>query len=525
MKIAKLIGVVGVVIANAALAAPSNGHPSVHAAEAALNSNGARVLAAVEDNFAPTDVIVDANGDQHVRFDRSHRGLHVIGGDFVIHMDRRGAMKSASMTQAAKLNVDTAVNVTEDSALQYARGLFAGTVQGALTSRLVIYARTVNARLAYDVLVSGETSSGAPSEMHYIIDAKTMQLLDQWDGVQTARAAGTGNSLTEGTVALTTDSQTSGYALRDPSRGNHYVNTMANKTNGNGTLLTDADNIWGNFLTSNTQTAAVDALFGQNKTWDFYKNVLGRNGINGAGKAGFSRVHYGRNYVNAFWSDACFCMTYGDGDGTTYLPLVAMDVAGHEMTHGVTASTAKLIYSGESGGLNEAMSDMMGTAIEYYANESGGTGTKPNYLIGERIYKASYTNPDTTKALRYMFKPSLDGRSPDCYSSTIGSLDVHYSSGVANHFFYLLNEGAVAPANFSSLTLASLVCNGNGNLTAIGRDAGAQIVYRALSVYMTSNTNYQGARTATLNAAADLYGASSTQYNAVAAAWSAVGVN
>jgi Zn-dependent metalloprotease len=125
-----------------------------------------------------------------------------------------------------------------------------------------------------------------------------------------------------------------------------------------------------------------------------------------------------------------------------------------------------------------------------------------------------------------MFKPSLDGASPDCYSSTLGNLDVHYSSGVANHFFYLLAEGAVVPAGFAQfgLTPASLVCNGNTAITGIGREAASKIWYRALTVYMTSNTNYAGARAATLSAAADLYGAGSTQAIAVAAAWSAVKV-
>ena len=116
------------------------------------------------------------------------------------------------------------------------------------------------------------------------------------------------------------------------------------------------------------------------------------------------------------------------------------------------------------------------------------------------------------------------GTSPDCYSSNIGSLDVHYSSGVANHFFYLMAEGATTPAGFT-VTPAQLVCNGNTSAGGIGRDAAQRIWYRALTVYMTSNTNYAGARAATLSAAADLYGSGSQQYNGVASAWSAVGVN
>ena len=212
-------------------------------------------------------------------------------------------------------------------------------------------------------------------------------------------------------------------------------------------------------------------------------------------------------------------MSYGDGNGTSYYPLVNLDVAGHEMSHGVTSRSANLTYSGESGGLNEATSDIFGTMVEYYAANSSDT---PDYLIGEKIY---VSNPNGTKALRYMFKPSLDNASPDCWSSSLGSLDVHYSSGVGNHFFYLLAEGAVVPSGFSSLTPASLVCNGNTAAGGIGRDAAQRIWYRALTVYMTSSSNYASARTASLNAARDLYGSGSTQYNGVASAWSAVNVN
>ncbi len=103
------------------------------------------------------------------------------------------------------------------------------------------------------------------------------------------------------------------------------------------------------------------------------------------------------------------------------------------MTHGVTSTSAGLVYSGQSGGLNESMSDIMGTMVEFRGTKGNNL---PNYLIGERIYTANNNVPTPTTALRYMFKPSLDGASPDCYTCTIGNLDVHFSSGVSNHFFY-----------------------------------------------------------------------------------------
>lgn len=524
-KITVASGLLSACLISASHAAPFDSHPAVQRALANLKpAVGVAALDSEDDAFEARQVVLDPSGSEHVRFDRRHKGMRVIGGDVVVHSGIGGALRAQSRTLHSRLQMDTTARIDEDAVRQYAAALFGGVPAGAVKSELVVYARDTQPVLAWEVEVSGERFDRTPSEAHLIIDANSMQLLDRWDDIHTAAAAGTGKSLISGTVSLTTDRQTSNFALRDPSRGSHYVNNMKNGSSGNGTLFTDADNVWGNSATSDTVTVAVDAQYGQNKTFDYYKTKHGRNGIANDGRGGYSRVHYKSGYINAFWSDSCFCMTYGDGDGSTYLPLVAMDVAGHEMTHGVTSNSAKLIYSGQSGGLNEATSDIFGTMVEFYAANPAVPGTTPNYLIGERIFASQKTTATPTKALRYMFKPSLDGKSPDCYTSTIGSLDVHYSSGVANHFFYLLAEGTAIPAGFN-LTPSQLVCNGNTALTALGRDTAAAIYYRALTVYMTSSTTYAGARTATLNAAKDLYGSSSTQYAAVAAAWSAVGVN
>ncbi len=373
----------------------------------------------------------------------------------------------------------------------------------------MVYAHDEEPILAWEVKVAGDHDNGTPSEMHYIIDASAPQIIDQWDDIETAAATGTGNSFFNGSVGLVTD-LTSNFALRDPTRGNQYTTDMKNKKSGSGTLFTDANNIWGNSTLADRQTIAVDAQYGTAVTWDYYKNVHGRVGIAGNGGGAFNRVHYGSRYNNAFWSDSCFCMTYGDGDGVTFNPFDSLDVAGHEMSHGVTSRTANLIYSGESGGLNEATSDIFGTMVEYYANNASDT---PDYLIGEKLYKSG------TQALRYMYNPSLDGRSASCWSPTVGSLDVHLSSGVANHFFYLLAEGSTPVTGPASPTCDSSV------VTGIGRDKAEKIWYRALTVYMTSSTNFAGARVATLNAANDLYGAGSPEQAATASAWTAVNVN
>jgi Zn-dependent metalloprotease len=511
----------------AAQAAPLDGHPAVQRALAHIKAHQALLNAGADDAFTATDVIVDRDGAEHVRFHRTFKGLPVIGGDFVLHTDSRGAFRAASQTlHAALRNVGTDPSVAAETAhaaaLQVAREHFDGQLDAAPRSRLVVWARGETPHLAHDVTLEGFKHEGSPSVLHVILDAHTGALIDQYDEIETGTATGTGQTLLSGTVSITTNSTSGGYEMRDPLRSNNYTVNMKNRRFGKGAIFTDADDVWGDFTNSDPASVGADAHYGMEVTWDYYKNVHGRNGIDGKGKTAYSRVHYSKNYVNAYWSDSCFCMTYGDGDGRTYLPLVALDVSGHEMSHGVTSNSAGLVYSGESGGLNEGNSDIFGTMVEFYVNNPK---QKPNYLIGERIYAANQGKDTPTTALRYMFKPSLDGKSPDCYNSNIGSLDVHYSSGIANHFFYLFAEGATVPAGFSNLTPNDLVCNGNTALTGVGRDAAQKIWYRALTVYMTSNTNYAAARQAVLSAAADLYGNGSPQYNTAAQAWSAVSVN
>jgi Zn-dependent metalloprotease len=477
------------------------------------------------------DVIVDADGTQHVRYDRTYRQLPVLGGDFVVHLAPDGAYKSSSRATRSAISLSS---VTPALSAPKAADLAANALKAAnlgetlkkLTAKpqLVVDALHGAPKLAWQTNAAAQDSLGNPVARTVLTDARTGAQIDAWDSIE--QAAGDGKSLYSGTVPLQTTQSGSTYQLKDAARGNTYTGDAANKTDlcflticlsrAPSTVFTDADNHWGTGATSDRATAAVDAQYGTDVTWDYYKNVHGRNGIAGDGKGSYNRVHYGTNYNNAFWDDSCFCMTYGDGDGTQLGPLVSLDVAGHEMSHGVTSKTAALTYSGESGGLNEATSDIFGTLVEFYAGNSSDTG---DYLIGEKIVRSGFGRD----ALRYMDKPSKDGNSADSWSSSVGNLDVHYSSGVANHFAYLLAEGSGAKT-VNGVSYNSPTSNGS-TVTGIGRDKLGAIWYRALTVYMTSSTNYAGARTATLNAAKDLYGAGSTEYNAVAAAWSAVNVN
>ncbi|GAA2139279.1 M4 family metallopeptidase [Nocardioides koreensis] len=457
------------------------------------------------------DTVLDANGASHVRFDRTYKGLEVVGGDFVVHQGKGGSFRSVSGRTLTPFQLPTTASVTARAATTKAAAVvdFAKT---RATHDLVVLAAHRAPTLAWQVDVTGRNADGSPAGEYVFVGARSGKVLDHWASV--LEDTGSGDGLFSGTVSLDTTKSGASYQMVDPVRGG---NATYNGPYGSSTpLFTDADNVWGNGSTSDPATAAVDAHYGIAKTWDYYKSTFGRNGIANDGKGARSYVHDGA-YVNASWSDSCFCMRYGDGDATTYLPLVELDVAGHEMSHGVTSRTAGLTYRGESGGLNEATSDIMGTNVEWYANNSNDVA---DYVIGEEIFR-SY-NP-ATNFIRRMDKPSLDGASQDCWSKATRRVDVHYSSGPANHFFYLLSEGSGAKS-INGIAYNSPTCNGS-TVSGIGRTAAAAIWYRALTVYMTSSTDYAGARVATVNAATDLYGASSTQVAGVKAAWSAVSVN
>ena len=491
----------------------------------ALLAHPGAALASDGTVFAITHTVTDADGSTHVRMDRTYRGLPVLGGDLVVHRGAHDGWKGVSQTLEEGVHVSTTPALGKataaDRALAPAKATRGTTGAKAQSTRLVVDATTDTARLAWEVITGGTQEDGTPSRLATYVDARTGTVIRREQQIQTVD--GSGQSLYSGTVPLQLTLSGSTYQLKDPTRGNTYTTDMGNASDSlgcqyfginckTGTLFTSADSLFGNGSTSSRESAGVDAQYGTNMTWDFYKSTYGRNGIFGTGAGSYNRVHYGKNYVNAFWDGTK--MTYGDGDGTNYGPLVSLDVAGHEMSHGVTENTAGLTYSGESGGLNEATSDIFGTMVEFHAANANDPG---DYLIGEEFDLKNHLG------FRRMDNPASDGSSFNCWSSTVGTADVHYSSGVGNHFFYLLAEGSGAKT-IGGVAHNSPTCNGS-TITGIGRDAASAIWYRALTVYMTSGTTYAGARTATLNAAKDLYGAGSVQQNAVAAAWSAVSVN
>ncbi|WP_460106565.1 M4 family metallopeptidase [Streptomyces sp. YKOK-J1] len=482
-------------------------------ADARTDATARAIGLGAKEKLVVKDVVKDADGTLHTRYERTYAGLPVLGGDLVVDTSGSGATKSVVKATRATLRITDLTPAVpkaaaEKQAVQRARAL-GGTRSAADSVRKVVWAGSGKPVLAYETVVGGLQDDGTPNQLHVVTDAATGKKLFEYQGIKN----GIGNTQYSGQVTLTTTQSGSNYTLTDGARGGHKTYNLNHGSSGTGTLFSQTSDTWGNGTTSNAATAGADAHYGAAVTWDFYKSTFNRSGIKNNGVGAYSRVHYGNSYVNAFWDDGCFCMTYGDGSGNAD-PLTSLDVAGHEMSHGVTSNTANLNYSGESGGLNEATSDIFGTGVEFFANNSTDVG---DYLIGEKID----INGDGTP-LRYMDKPSKDGASKDSWYSGIGGVDVHYSSGPANHFFYLLSEGSgtkvINGVSYNSPTADGLP------VTGIGRDKALQIWYRALTTKWTSTTNYAGARTGTLAAAGELYGTTSAEYKAVQDAWAGVAV-
>jgi Zn-dependent metalloprotease len=373
---------------------------------------------------------------------------------------------------------------------------------------------------------------GKPVYYDTVVNAKTGAIIAQWQAMQSV--AGQGKSQYNGTVAISTSPANGMFQMLDPARGTggkfggmaitNADHSSANNPNP-GSIYTNATNNWGDGLQYNGgsttdingQTAAVNALWGLMNTYDTNKNVLGWQSLDGNNTASYIAVHVDRDYDNAFYDDSCKCMYIGDG--SFFYNLGSIDVIGHEMSHGVTASTADLTYAGESGGLNESNSDIGGDMVEAYAR-AGGTGnvvpaTGNDWMTGKEISK-------TGEPLRWMYRPSKDGNSPDAWSSSIKNLDVHYSSGPNNRMFYFLSQGSKADA--AGDYYSKYLVRQPAAMTGIGNDKAYRIWFKALTTKFTSSTNYADARNKVLASAQELYGAGSKEAIAVQRAYAAINV-
>jgi Zn-dependent metalloprotease len=547
-----------------ASSATTNAAAVVEAARTAAFAHASATGVSKGDELQAQDVMIDPEGARHVRFVRTHGGLPLLGGDLVVHLDHKLAY--TGVTRAAGHTVAPATSKAKLTARQAAATAARAAKGDASGARLVVDARGGASALAYQVTVTvqggshtvvvdavtGKVRSNTPDSDEFLSPHLLDTLRERGETAEPetgagspvpagllgsgtsgaarypATAKGTGKTLFVGTVGLTTTQTSRGhYQLKDPNRygtetrdakGSYTENFSA------GTKFTNTTNVWGNGATTSRATAAADAQYGVTKTLDFYKSTFQRKGIRNNSKAAQAMVHWGSKVANAFWDPACACMLYGDGDGQMFKkPLVVLDVTGHELTHGVVEATADLQPTfvdsdgnqyGEPGSLNESLADIFGSNVEFYAKNAKDT---PDYLIGEKLGLEQ-------KFLRRLDRPSLDKLEGtiDYWSPDVYYTEVHAGSGVSSHAYYLLAEGSgkktIGSVTYNSPTYHNIAVKG------IGRTKATAIFYRALTRYMVSTTDFHQARVATLKAAKDLYGSSSTEYKTVDKAWSAVNV-
>jgi Zn-dependent metalloprotease len=365
----------------------------------------------------------------------------------------------------------------------------------------------------------------------HIISAEDGHLIDRHNA--RTDVAGTGHSQYNGIVKLNTTQSGALYQMKDTSRGvggkfgglaitnadNDYITT--------GPLYTDADNQWGDGLQyvggasttgANGQTAAVNAMFGLMSTYDTMKNVMNWHSLDGNNTATYATVHYGQAHTNAYYDDGCRCIRVGDSNGVDYKNLGVVDVLGHEMGHGVTARTSKLPMYGEAGGLNESGADINGEMTEAYARNGGVGKTVPagnDWMMAKEAWFQG-------QPLRYLQKPSRDGKSRDAWSFDIGKLDPHYSSGANNRMFYFLSQGSDVKAGADGHS--AYLKRTPRAMTGIGNDKAYRIWFTANTTKFAAATNYAAARQHVLDVARQLYGDHSAEAVAVQRAYAAINV-
>lgn len=473
----------------------------------------------------------DEMGMTHERYQQYYKNVKVKNGIYLVH-SRNGNVVSANGMWLDGLNMSAAPALTEKQSLDKALATInAVHYRWQLAEEEALLKRRTNDPTATwypkgELVIVSENGSAFNRNMHLAwkfdvfasqplsrdfiyVDAQTGAILYKQTRIHDVDVAATGNTMYSGTQSFTCDNYgTNQYRLRETARGLgvETYNLNGGTNYGNATDFTNNSTNWTS--TTNDDNAAYDAHWGAEKTYDYYVSQHNRNGIDNAGMAMLSYVHYSSNYNNAFWDGTE--MTYGDGSQTSggFNPLVAIDVCGHEFTHGVDEHTANLDYQDESGALNESFSDVFGTAIEFYAKPSSA-----DFLMGEEIT----VTPNT--ALRSMQNPNLYG-DPDCYTGTnwyTGTGDnggVHTNSGVQNFWFYLLCQGGSGTNDLGNTY----------SVTGIGVTDAARIAYRSLSMYLVNTSQYADARTYSIQAAEDLFGPCSPEVTATANAWYACGV-
>jgi Zn-dependent metalloprotease len=427
------------------------------------------------------------NGRVVTRFQQFHQDVPVWGEAIVERRQNATAQPAMSGTMLKNISNDLPSikpSFSAQAVLQQAKALAGAQVTQNEQAKLYVKQDANGVVFPFYLVSFVNASAKAPSRPHFMIHAMTGAVLEKWEGINHVDGTGPGGNTKTGQYEyqvggkygpLSVTQTGSTCALDSP---NVYTVNMNGGSTATAThTFTCPRNtvkaINGAFSPMN------DAHFFGNVTFNMYQSYLGIRPISQKLKM---RVHYNANYENAFWDGTQ--MTFGDGASTFY-PLVSLDVAAHEVSHGFTEQNSGLVYSGMSGGMNEAFSDMSGEAAEYFAR-----GTN-DFLVGAEIFKS-------TGALRYMSNPSQDGVSINNASQFTASLDPHYSSGVYNLAFYKLATTA-----------------GWNTKMAF------QVMAHANDVYWTANSTFNAGACGVEKSATDL------GYNvaAVTTAFSAVGVS
>lgn len=463
----------------------------------------------------------DQIGDIHYHYIQTTNGAPILGNSVIVHT-RNNMIYSINGKMVASTNVGSGPGISEQAALTYALSNFnateykwQNTAEEAMLKKITgnpdatyypkgeLYIipdkgdfKSTIFRLTYRF----DIYSTKPLKREYVfVDATTGEVIYTLNRIEATDVPGTAVTKYSGTQTIITDSTAAtSYRLHEADRGNgiETYNLQTSTNYGSAVDFTDSDNIWNNVNAAHDEVA-TDAHWGAEMTYDYYKNKFNRNSIDDNGYKLISFVHYDVNYVNAYWDGQE--MTYGDGDAT-YSPLTALDVCGHEITHGVDERTANLIYTNESGALNEGYSDIFGTCIEWYARPANA-----DWLMGA----------DLGSAFRNMSDPNMYNQ-PDTYQGLYWdpAQEVHRNSGVVAYWFYLTAHGGAGTNDNSSVY----------NVTGITMDKAAAVAYRTLTVYLPSSATYADARFYSILSAMDLYGACTPEVQSVTDAWYAVGV-
>ncbi|MET9625853.1 M4 family metallopeptidase [Lentzea sp. NPDC006480] len=465
---------------------------AVDAAASLVDSRPAQLHVSQNDAFIRHNTISSTNGLKYVPYERTYKGMQVVGGDFVVVTNSTGQVLHTSVGQSSTIDIaDAKASVTKAQAEATARTAMS-TVDSVNPAEQVVFALDGTPKLAWKVSVVGRDSEG-PSKLDVIVDAANNKVLHTQERV----LHGTGNSGWNGpSVPLATTQSGSTFSMKDPNLTNVSCQDAANNT-----TFTKSSDTWGNGTATNRETGCVDILFAAQTESKMLTQWLGRNGFDGNGGGWPMRV--GLNDQNAYYDGSQVQI----GKNTAGQWIGSLDVVAHELGHGIDDHTP----GGISGaGTQEFVADVFGASTEWFANEPSPYDT-PDFLVGETI------NLVGSGPIRNMYNPSAKNHA-NCYSSSIPNTEVHAAAGPGNHWFYLLAQGT-NPTNGQP---TSTTCN-NTSITGLGTEKALKIFYNAM-LLKTSGSSYLKYRTWTLTAAKNLYPGSCAEFNTVKAAWDAVSV-